>query len=72
MIFFILWVTFFLSKPGNEFLGGHRSHLLLLSGNGVKQISQAGQEGLLIPLVFGFVFQHLVSERFAKVEGLKN
>ena len=65
-------LTLFLSQSGDEFFGSHGANFLLLCGDGVKQVGQAGQQSLFAPLVLGLVFQHLVPERLAKVEGLKD
>lgn len=63
-------LTIFFPKSGNELLWCYAADLLLLGGNVVEEVSQAGQEGLLRPLVLGFVFQDLFPERLTKIECL--
>lgn len=41
--------TIFLPEPGDEFLGRDDSDFLLLGGDAVEQVCQAGEEGLLPP-----------------------
>merc|ERR1719419_777815 len=68
----IVELNFLFSQSGNKLLGCNLSHFLLLSGDRVEEVSQAGQEGLLAPLVLGLVLQHPVPERLAEVQGLQH
>ena len=61
-----------LPQTSDKFLGCNGSHFPLLSDDTVEQVSQAGQQSLLVLLVLRLVLQHLVSERFAEVKRLQH
>ncbi len=65
-------VTLFLSESGDELLWCNGSHLLLLGGDGVEEVGQTGEQGLLTPFVLGLVLQHLLAKGLAEVERLKH
>ena len=61
--------TIVLAQAGKEFLGSDNASLLLVAGNGVKEIGQTGEEVLV--LAFGLsVQQDVIAEAGAKVERL--
>ena len=58
---------------GHKLFGRQTAGLLLLRGDIVKQIGQAGEQRLLVAaFVFRLVFEHLISKRFTEVERLQN
>lgn len=60
------------AQPGDELLGRNRADLLLLRGNAVEQIGQAGEQRLLGALVLRLVLEHFVAEGLTEVERLEN
>lgn len=64
-------LTIFFSQPRNELLWWDHADLLLLCGDAVEKICQACQQVLFLFLL-GLVCQHILPERPAEVQGLKN
>lgn len=64
-------LTVFFAQARDELLGRDHPHFLLLGGDGVEEVSQAGEQVLLL-LLLGFVRQHVLPERPAEVEGLEH
>lgn len=64
-------LTVLFAQARDELLGRDHPHFLLLGGDGVEEVSQAGEQVLLL-LLLGFVRQHVLPERPAEVEGLEH
>ena len=64
--------TFLLPEPRDKLLGRDGADFLLLRGDRVEEVGEAGEKRLLAPLVLRLVLQHLVAERLAEVEGLQH
>lgn len=64
-------LTIFFSQPRNELLWWDHANLLLLRGDAVEKVCQACQQVLFLFLL-GLVRQHVLPERPAEVQGLKN
>lgn len=65
------FLTIFLPQPGDELLWWNDSHFLLLSGDAVEQVSQAGEQALFPPRL-DFIGQHFLSEGPAEVQCLQH
>lgn len=65
------FLTVFFAQARDELLGRDHPHFLLLGGDGVEEVGQAGEQVLLL-LLLGFVRQHVLPERPAEVEGLEH
>lgn len=63
--------TIFLPQAGNKFLGWDDSHLLLLCGNTVEEIREAGQEAFLLSRLH-LVCQNLLPKGPTEIQGLQD
>lgn len=64
-------LTILFPQPWNELLWWDHADLLLLRGNAVEKVCQAGQQVFLLFLL-GLVCQHILTERPAEIQGLKH
>lgn len=60
------------AQSGDELFGCNRADFLLLRGNAVEQVGQAGQQRLLGALVFRLVLEHTIAKWLAKVKRLQH
>jgi len=72
LLHIVVELLLLLAQPCDELLGRNGAHLLLLRGNAVEEIRQAGEQRLLGPLVLGLVLQDLLAKWLAEVEGLQH
>ncbi len=71
----VVEVDLLLAQPRDELLGRDRPDLLLLGGDRVEQVREAGEQRLLaalVVLVLGLELKHLLAERLAEVERLQH
>ena len=64
-------LTVLLPQAGDELLGGDDPHLLLLGGDAVEEVGQAGEQVLPL-LLLGLVGQDVLPERPARIQGLQH
>lgn len=72
LLHIVVELLLLLAQPRDELLRRYRADLLLLRGNAIEEVRQAGEQRFLGPLVLGLVLEHLLAKRLAEVERLQH